>query len=91
MTKVTIKPNQVPEKPIVHKIGNWYKTSYGDYAILANVKAKAVLIYTDGSFQAEPVDYVHYSELTQAEFKQCCGTYGVDTLKLLPNITISEE
>lgn len=90
MTKVTIKQAQAPKEPVVHQIGNWYKTTDGSYVILANVQAKAVLIYTHGQFHTAPVKYEDYYDLTQEEFDKCCGNMKGE-FHLVPNITISEE
>lgn len=90
MTKVTIKQSKAPKGPLVHKIGNWYNTKDGSYVILANVQAKAVLIYTNGNFHVHPVEYHDFEILTQEEFDKCCGNMKGE-FHLVPNITISEE
>lgn len=90
MTKVTIKQSQPPKEAVVHQIGNWYKTTDGDYVILANVKAKSVLIYTNGNFHTIPVERDACYGLTQEEFDKCCGNMKGE-FHLVSNITISEE
>jgi len=90
MTKVTIKPSTGLQQPVEHQIGNWYKTNDDEYVLLANVQAKAVLVYIDGNFHTNPVEYCAFQTLTQEEFNKCCGnTQG--EFHLVPNITISEE
>jgi len=90
MTIVTIKQNAVTEKPVVHKIGNWYKTKDNEYVLLANVQARAVLVYPDGDFHDRPIDYQSRSAITQREFDKCCGQM-VGEFHLVSKITISEE